>query len=53
MAGLNVQPLNCALKASGESSTDAMIAVMAKAFEAKAPASPRRSASPRSTSSPA
>ena len=36
MAGaLTVQPLNCTLKASGESSTDAMIAVMSKAFEAK------------------
>jgi multimeric flavodoxin WrbA len=30
-----VQPVNCTLKASGESSTDAMIAVLAKAFEAK------------------
>lgn len=28
-----VQPVNCTLKASGESSTDAMIAVLAKAFE--------------------
>ena len=35
MADLVVQPLNCTLKASGESSTDALIAVMAKAFEAK------------------
>jgi multimeric flavodoxin WrbA len=35
MADLIVQPLNCTLKASGESSTDSMIAVMAKAFEAK------------------
>ena len=32
---LIVQPLNCTLKAQGESSTDAMIAVMAEAFEAK------------------
>jgi multimeric flavodoxin WrbA len=30
-----VQPINCTLKASGESSTDAMIAVLAKEFEAK------------------
>ena len=30
-----VQPINCTLKASGESSTDAMIAVLAEAFEAK------------------
>jgi multimeric flavodoxin WrbA len=35
MAGLIVQPLNCTLKARGESSTDAMIAVMTKEFEAK------------------
>ena len=36
MAGqLIVQPLNCTLKATGESSTDAMIAVVAKEFEAK------------------
>ncbi|MDH7638208.1 flavodoxin family protein [Sphingomonas oryzagri] len=30
-----VQPVNCTLKANGESSTDAMIAVLAKEFEAK------------------
>jgi len=30
-----VQPVNCTLKASGESSTDAMIAVLAREFEAK------------------
>lgn len=30
-----VQPINCTLKASGDSSTDAMIAVLAKEFEAK------------------
>jgi multimeric flavodoxin WrbA len=30
-----VQPINCTLKASGESSTDAMIAVMKAAFEEK------------------
>jgi len=35
MAGLVVQPINCTLKASGESSTDAMIAVLAKEFEAR------------------
>ena len=28
-----VQPINCTLKASGESSTDAMIAVLKAAFE--------------------
>jgi multimeric flavodoxin WrbA len=32
---LIVQPINCTLKASGESSTDAMIAVMKAAFEEK------------------
>jgi multimeric flavodoxin WrbA len=32
---LLVQPINCTLKASGESSTDAMIAVMKSAFEEK------------------